>query len=792
MSRDLSRMKIQSEIRGFLSAVFFLFASPVFALEFTDADIVIPENASDYMKFTAGELSHHLKKITGGRFNITAAPRTEVKILLGEAPAGFDREKLAERNSFVIAADKSSVYIAGLDTCVPSGETPYNMLTEPRKSRGTLMGVYTFLEDQGVRWLAPGEANTYIPAKTSIRVPEKVMVTVPRVKGRNIAELYNFGQAFGKKDANEYFSSPEAYAGHLWALRHRYAFYPIAGAHSEQMLKLGLLWKDHPERFQLMKNGKRNTRYLCWTDPAVMAIWKKAADAYFSGKTPAEAGFVHTRNWRALGIAETFFIDPMDHGASNDGRCWCERCQAFRRKISCPDDSEIIWRVIAGVAEMVGKKYPGKYVGTLIYPPKQHIPQTVKIPKNLNVMLCLSGPKSVNDAAKMKAQLDQLREWNRMLGRDHVSVWTYQCELFGGKLPGVPEWYPDYFQRYFQQVMPYVCNIFHEYHSHNLTYRIHESYLQLRLLWNPDLDLKQAADEHIRLYYGPAAGIMGELTARMENNFKRYQHEICHVSDPSSQIGIYRNFRPLKKIAWGKVYTKQEMEYIDNALLKAEKAAGNSIYAKRVRLFRQYIYDFMVKERSEVMDLADSALRLTLSDAPWSDQKSYRMVSAHKDGTKLTSETRCQFRLDGDVLHIRLTSDEPRMDAVKITPSMKDGDPNLWTDYVWDFFFYTPADNTVRQYIVSAGNKCTGVVYSPGSIRYTAAPEVKYMIAKNKQGFTVDFSIPIAALGENARGFKFNVTRERNLVKLPAEYSTLSSPACLGSWLNSDCFVQVK
>ena len=183
-------------------AAVFLIASGVSALEFSDADIVIPQNASDYMKFAAGELSHHLKKITGGNFRITETAGTPVKIVLGQTPAGFDRKKLAERNSFVIAADKTSLYIAGLDTC-PSRETPYGMLVEPRKSRGTLMGVYTFLEDQGVRWLAPGEANIHVDPRKTISVPEKVTVTVPRVRGRNIADLYNFGQAFGKKDAKD-------------------------------------------------------------------------------------------------------------------------------------------------------------------------------------------------------------------------------------------------------------------------------------------------------------------------------------------------------------------------------------------------------------------------------------------------------------------------------------------------------------------------------------------------------------------------------------------------------------
>ena len=80
---------------------------------------------------------------------------------------------------------------------------------------------------------------------------------------------------------------------------------------------------------------------------------------------------------------------------------------------------------------------------------------------------------------------------------------------------------------------------------------------------------------------------------------------------------------------------------------------------------------------------------------------------------------------------------------------------------------------------------------SPVSVKYAAAPEVKYTVARDPKGFTVDFSIPLAVLGRDPKGFTFNVCRERNLVKLPAEYSTLSPPACLGNWHNADCYARI-
>lgn len=779
-------------MKKILSAVLALMTAAVWGVEFSDADIVLPPKANAYMKYAAQELSTHLKMITGGKFRITAAPASKVRIMLGRLPAGFDRKKIAKRDSFAIIAKGNLLYIAGNDT-YNSEVRPYNMITHDRASRGTMAAVHTFLEDQGVRWLAPGsQKNTWVSRKKSIKVPEGVKLEAPAVEGRCIADIYNFGESFMKDgmDGVEYIGN-EPSGGHKWALRNRYSRNSISNGHSEQMLKLGRLWPKNPERFQLMKNGKRNVNYLCWTDPAVLDIWMKAADAYFSGKTPAAAGLTYTKNWRVLGCHETFVIDAMDHGSSNDGRCRCKRCAAHRKKYPCADDSEIMWQVIGKVAQMVKKKYPGKYVSTLVYPPKQFYPKSVKLPDNIRVVVCLPGPRKINDAKNMKKQLDTLRFWNKKVGRENLAIWTYQCELFGGKLPGVPEMYPEYFQRYMKQVLPLVCGVYHEYHAHNLTYRVLETYLQTKILWNPNVDVKKLKEEHTRLYYGPAAKVMGELLDRLEKNWGRYEKMSRSVADPGNQIGVYRDYRPMKKRVWGEIYNKKEMELISSMLTRAEKLAGKSVYGERVERFRRLIYNVMVKERAEVMDLADLAPVIELNAAPWEKQKSYKLLSAHRDGTALKTATTCQFRVDKNVFYARIKTLEPRMDLVKITPSMKNGSNMIWQDYCWEFFFYTPADNAIRQYMISAGSKsCKGVI-SAAKNQWTAS-DVKYTVKKVKGGFILDFAMPFSCLGKSAKDFKFNVGFERNMKKIDPEYGTLSAGALLGNWHNPDGYAKVK
>ena len=772
---------------------FLAFLLPVLgsALEFADADIVIPAKKDIYLNFAAKELAFHLRKITGGKFNITSAPKSKVKIFLGQYPANFDKKKITKRDSFLIAAKGNNLYIAGLDTYKAADENIYAMMTNVKASKGTMAGVHTFLEEQGVRWLAPGSENIHFPRKKTIRTADGERIIAPAMFGRTLADIPNFGEAFNKKDAPEY-AVGEPFFGHLWAMRLRHNRGNQTVAHTEQCLDLGKIWKNHPERFQLMKNGKRNTRYLCWTDPAVADIWLKTADAYFSGKTPAAAGLPHVKSWRALGVFDTFNIDPMDHGAGNDGRCRCKRCNDFRKKYACPDDSEIMWQVIAKVAWMVKKKYPGKFVGTLVYPPKQHVPKTVKLPDNIKVCICLPGPKEIPYPQKMKRQLDILKLWSKKVGRENMDLWTYQCELFGGKLPGVPEYYPMYFQSYMKQIAPYAAAMYHEYHAANLTFRLLETYLLCHLQWDPDADVNKLRKEHCELYYGPAGKIMHDLYLRLENNWRRYQFETRNVHDPASQIGVYRDFLPIKKTAWGKVYDKKEMAYINDQLNRAGKLAGKSVYGKRIQRFRKYIYDVMVRERSEVMDLADLAPDITFTSAPWEKQKSYPLVSAHRDDTVLKSKATCKFRLEKGMLQIRVCADEPAMNAVKITPAMKNGNPDLWNDYVFELFFYAPSARIIHQYMISVGNKITKATHSAQKLTYSVPTDVRYSVKKEKNKFLLEFTMPLSILGKDGKNFKFNVARERNMKKAAPEYSTLSPASLLGNWHNTDSYAKAK
>ena len=755
-------------------------------LTFSDADIVIPERPSAYIRLCAEELSRHLKMITGGEFAITSKPGKTVRIFPGKVPADCDVKKL-ERDAFYQVVRGNEIYIAGIDTARDVSPVALSITS---LSRGTLAGVHTFLEEAGIRWLAPGDHNTFAYKKKNITLPEGVRMEKPVFEERTICGHYNFAALFNKMDGLEYQKSGKNIESPMWYIRLRCNYSSrIRGVHTEQFLKLGQLWgKTHPERFQLQRDGKRNTRYLCWTDPEVAKMWERAADAFLSGLPPSAAGLPHLKRWVGQNLRDSFMIEPMDHGIGNDGRCRCERCNAFRKKYACEDDTEIMWNVIAPIAEKMAKKHPGKYILTSAYPPMRLVPKTVKVPGNVRIRLCMPGAKTVAVPAQFKRDMDWLRTWNAVVGKENLAIWTYQCEIHGRKLPGPPEMYPGMFAKYADAASRYCSGIFHESQGLSFTYKLLDTYLQAKLLWNPKADWQALRKEFFTLYYGPAAKYMEQLYDRFDANWKNYWVQASALGEKSADLGTSRGGPERRKLVWSKIYTISEMKKLDALLTSAAKAAaGKTVYAKRVELCRKYIYDIMVSERRDVMNLSDSALLIPLNDGLWRNQKVWRFVSAHRDSTKLTAGAMCQVRLARGVFTARLEVEEPRKKDIRITPAYTDGSQDLWRDSCIEFYFYTPENTTLYHFMVNMAGKVSCVKVSPQKTEWCAVPDVRIKVTPSGRGYVVELTMPANALGAIEK-MRFNVTRERHFKKGDSEFSTMCPGALSGNWENPVCF----
>ncbi len=754
------------------------------ALEFTSADVVIPDTASPYLKFCASELASHLNQITGGKFAITSGPTAEVKIFLGQAPKNVTPQeiKALEGDGFYTVVQDKEVYIVGKDSMASAD--PYR-LCYMLCDRGTLAGVYCFLEEQGVRFLAPGDDNTFVPKKTKISVVAGKRLSQPIFIERVPVQMNNFTKVFS--DAKEYQKKPHDV--NMWALRNRYnTNKTVRSCHTEQFLQLGEYWRNEPEHFMQDKTGKRNARYSCWTDPAVKELWFRVADAYFSGKSPAEIGMKHLSSWRSQYLVDEFMIDPMDHGSQSDGRCRCERCEKFRQTIPCEDDSEIMWAVLADVANRISQKHPGKYISTLVYPPKRFMPKKVKIPANIRVRVCLDGPKMVNEVQKLQADVATLKQWRDLLGKANVKVWLYQCEIFGGKLPGPMEIYPDKFARYIRAIEPYCAGIFYEFHGLTFTYKHLEMYLQGRLMWDPSQDVDALKHEFIQLYYGPAAEPMAKLYTLMETQWDVYWRNSARLSSTGASLGRALYGQALRKIAWQKAYTTAVMTQIDGLLKDAAVAAKGraavGTYAARVALWRKYVFDIMRAERAKVMDLSDLAPVVELS-SQWCEGK---LVNADISKKGLNAATTFKMRRNNGRLEFEVTAFESGKPKVKANRG--DGSPDIWQDSCVELFFYTAGNETLKHLLVNWHGRATLLEVSPKSSVCRKADEFDVQVVAGDGNVVFKITMPETALAGG--DFRFNLTRERITHGERPEYSTFSLASTLGLWDNPDSFAKIK
>ncbi len=112
------------------------------ALALTAISIVAPDAQDQVQQFAAGELARYLTRVTGQ--TVTAgAPKAPHRILLGRAPA----EAALKEDGFRIRRKGADVVIEGAGP------------------RGTLYGVYAYLERLGVRFYFPGAAHEIVPRR---------------------------------------------------------------------------------------------------------------------------------------------------------------------------------------------------------------------------------------------------------------------------------------------------------------------------------------------------------------------------------------------------------------------------------------------------------------------------------------------------------------------------------------------------------------------------------------------------------------------------------------------------
>ena len=254
----------------------------------SDFTIVIPDGADACLRTAATELQTYFEKITGARLPVaeeSAFPGGSAFVLGDTAPAAsLPAGEPTEHDGFRLYADGERLFIRG------------------GSSRGTLYGVYTFLEEYGgVRWYTP----------TAEKVPENPDLAVDAALDRTVNPSFSVrrNDCAGTNEAYRartrmnvsFWWDMEDYGGAL-----TYVLWDV----TLDRLVPDALFAEHPEYFALQEDGTRSTDHVCLSHPEVLSIATENARA---------AILACERNAKYLHVGQK----------DNENYCRCPACEAL-------------------------------------------------------------------------------------------------------------------------------------------------------------------------------------------------------------------------------------------------------------------------------------------------------------------------------------------------------------------------------------------------------------------------------------------------------------------------------
>lgn len=467
-----------------------------------DWDIVVAESAPPSTAYAAEELQALIEKASGKRPPIRKATdgaeplgRADRHILVGPSPAlaaspvGFPVDGLGPEEFRIVVRD-DRIAIAG---------------GEPR---GTLYGVYAFLEDcLGVRFLTA--EHTHVPPVGAWRVVGPVDRTYrpPLAMRWSYYGEINRNPAFAARMRVNTVTREARLGGRTGITNINHSF--VAQIPSQ---KYG---KEHPEYYALV-DGKRlapvqNDGYEtepCLTNPDVLRI-VTAAVLEEIARHPENANVSVSQN-------------------DNDKYCRCEGCAAIDGREGTPMGSLLTF--VNAVADEVAKRHPGIDVGTLSYWYTRRPPKTIVPRPNVQIQLCSiecclihsiddpSCPKNVEFCKDFEG-------WGAI--SKNISIWNYNTNFTNYLLPCPNLRTIERNVRFF--VANQAKGAFMQAAGNAWAAELSDlrNYIIANLIWDPSRSGERLLDEFVALHYGKAAPAV-----------RRY---IDVVHDAAEASGAHRN-----------------------------------------------------------------------------------------------------------------------------------------------------------------------------------------------------------------------------------------------------------
>jgi hypothetical protein len=444
------------------------------------------------------ELALFLGKISGASFAVqTETPGAAVPagIYVGWTDfarrQGIDAEKLGEEE-WIIRTDGKNLIITG------------------GRLRGTLYGVYEFLENRlGCHWLTWD--TEVVPRGPNLTVADLNLRGKPAFVLRDIYTTFGDWQSQEKKDIITSFH----YRNRQQNVWDRdiggFIMLPAKSMHCFYIyLNPKEYFAAHPEYFSMGRDGKRTAgnyehvggagSQLCLSNPEVARITAENMSAAIKQQEAESARQGWNRKYR---IAE---LTQEDNASF---LCLCPECKEISEREG--SESGLLIQFVNRVAELLSKEYPDIKLRTLAYVSADKPPRTVRPRDNVIVQVCDLYGKSdcfrplTNPVNRDQAEM--IRGWAKIAVELHL--WDYWDMGSQTSAPGMPAMISAETiaadMRFFRENR--VTGVFIENEAGVTQQSFYDLsvWAGLQLLDNPDLSADKLATTFINGYYGPAA-----------------------------------------------------------------------------------------------------------------------------------------------------------------------------------------------------------------------------------------------------------------------------------------------
>ena len=551
--------------RHILFALFAFFAAGIAAnadvVIDRGSEIVVATNAAYATRLAAEELNFFLKGVLGEALPVVGK-RTDGKtaIVLGGEPVPLNRDE------YVIEAATNVLRIFGNDDDVSdvnaTAALPGEAIWQPCFRRGTLFGVYAFLERfAGVRMYFPGELGTCVPSAERIAVPEGRIVESPAFSVRR------YGYEDGPVAKEILARMNETDFKRLNWYRLRMETYHLRCCHGAKTHCLS------PETWDAIFTN-------------ACAVLSSVPSALASLGLVASPWVAPTHKGRLRSPFPVFDAMPKD-GLTWVRHCncnWCMKNVPFS-KYDIGFATDLVWRRTAELAGRIKAKFPCARVSQMSYIPYARIP-TNDIPDNVDVFVARRGPWAERTTIGAREK-GEVTAWHAKLGRK-VSLWNYPDKVgcWNLEMKDIPQIAPRAWASYYRAVAPHVTGAFAESESDRWIYNYLNYYVFSRICWNPDADVEAILAEHHRLMFGAAAKEMAEFFDTLE---KCWMKVVAKPYDTPLGPGVCE--APTEEEMRGKIYSPEVLARLKSFVSSASsKVAEGSIEARRIALFtREYL-----------------------------------------------------------------------------------------------------------------------------------------------------------------------------------------------------------